>query len=167
MEVLDPHPRLALKKYAKRRLGRALVVLHIIRDQRAPARKRQSGSFDILQVGSAREYRKGFRAGLKDCVAAATAMADWRALEGRRMKKLVSMCHGSIGAWHPARERVWDSSIYGSGVPVIRRRAKSGAEHDGVGPMPAKVRVGNENEGTGNIAPKGLAGGMARGGNVT
>lgn len=34
------------------------------------------------------------------------------------------------------------SSIYGSGVAVIRRwDAKSGAKRDGVGPMPAKVRI--------------------------
>lgn len=38
-------------------------------------------------------------------------------------------------------EGIWDSSIYGSGVAIIRRPAKSGAKRDGVGPIPAKIRI--------------------------
>lgn len=37
------------------------------------ASQRQSGSFDIPQVGFTWEYRKGLRVGLKDCVAVAMA----------------------------------------------------------------------------------------------
>jgi len=33
------------------------------------------------------------------------------------------------------------SSIYGSGIAIIRCWAKSGAERDGVGPMPVKARI--------------------------
>ncbi|TGZ58351.1 Uncharacterized protein DBV15_09480 [Temnothorax longispinosus] len=91
--------------------------------------ERQSGSFDIPQVSFAREYRKGFRVGLKDCVAATPAVVDWR--------KLVSICHGSLASC--LRNGFGASSIYGSGVAVIRCWAKSGAKHDGVGPMPAKI----------------------------
>lgn len=47
----------------------------------------------------------------------------------------VSRLDGSLASSAPAEE-VRDSSIYGSGVAVIRRRAKSGAERDGVEPMP-------------------------------
>ncbi|KYN33246.1 hypothetical protein ALC56_12395 [Trachymyrmex septentrionalis] len=113
--------------------------------------KRQSGSFDIPQVSFVWEYRKGLTVGLKDCVVAAPAVADWR--------KLVSICHGSLAS--RLRNGFGASSIYGSGVAVIRRWAKSGAKYDGVGPMPAKVKIDtwkegrNENEGASNIAPKG------------
>lgn len=38
-------------------------------------------------------------------------------------------------------EGIWDSSIYESGVAIIRRPTKSGAKRDDVGPIPAKVRI--------------------------
>ncbi|EGI69682.1 hypothetical protein G5I_01589 [Acromyrmex echinatior] len=130
--------------------------------------KRQSGSFDIPQVSFVWEYRKGLTVGLKDCVVAAPAVADWR--------KLVSICHGSLAS--RLRNGFGVSSIYGSGVAVIRRWTKSGAKCDGVGPMPAKVKIDtwkegrNENEGASNIAPKGaldrefIAARKSRGGNL-
>jgi len=55
---------------------------------------------------------------------------------------LVSICHGSLAS--RLRNGFGASSIYGSGVAVIRRWAKSGAKCDGVGPMPAKVDTWKE-----------------------
>lgn len=38
-------------------------------------------------------------------------------------------------------ERIWDSSIYGSGVAIICRPAKSGAKRDDVEPILSKVWI--------------------------
>lgn len=58
--------------------------------------------YDKVEVSTYRRLvprgntEKGFRVGLKDCVAAAPAVADWRVLERRRMKvrttRVVCLC---------------------------------------------------------------------------